>query len=196
MLLAEHEPQSQADPPLGSVAGSPPRPRTVTGRWRSRAVGLYVNRRRLGLSLAAGIVAAAATAVVLTGRVSSIATPAESAPTTSTPPADVASGRSQADRLDGPKVIPADMRLLALDRDSLRLPVAIDDELEILGLIPEVEAMRSEVVTEQARVLASTDDAVLVLVSRDEAHRAAEIEAVGRLVVLGRTSPSLTDDDS
>ena len=196
MLLAEHEPPSQTDPLLG-VVGSPPRPLTVRGRWRNRAVGLYVNRRRLGLSLFAGVVAAAATAMALTGRLSSsVVTPAESAPTMPTPTTDVAGGRSQADGPDDRMVIPADMRLLALDRDTLRLPVAIDDELEILGLIPDVEAMRSEVVTDRARVLGSTDHVVLVLISRDEAHRAAEIEAVGRLVVLGRTSPSLTDDHS
>jgi len=161
-----------------------PRPRTLSGRWRTHAARLYINRRRLGLSLACGTVAAVATAALLTGRLNIIDASTGPAPPSSATSFDAADADSQPGRPAGP-TIPSGSRLLALDRDSLRLPVTVDDELEILGLVPDVTAMRSEVVSDRARVVAATEDVVLVLLTRDEAHRAAEIEAIGQLVVLG-----------
>lgn len=102
---------------------------------------------------------------------------------------EVSTDSRLADRRDDPKdlTVEADKRILAIPVDIIGLPVAVDDRIELVGLEPTLAAVEAEVVAADARVIGLTDDSVLVVVTAEEAYRAAEFEAVGSLSVLGRS---------
>ncbi|MDH3295006.1 MAG: hypothetical protein OER95_11880 [Acidimicrobiia bacterium] len=149
---------------------------------------MKANRHRVLLSLIAGAMATVGTAALLasSGRVQPAPPPGSGRPERS----EVAEGdvptRSanplERSLLEGPA------RLLPLPTDEIDLPVTPGDQVEIVGLLPTVEAVTAEIVTSEALVVAVDRKTTVLLMTADEAHRIIEIRAVGQLAILGRPS--------
>jgi predicted RNA-binding protein len=159
---------------------------------------MLVNRRRLLQSLAAGLVAAGVTFA------GSVALASPDGLLRRRPAADEVGGRgdpSSARDVVGESnnlepttsslmalgdLDSEDARILAVDPDRVRLPLAVGDTVELIGLVPTIDMVRTEVVAANATVVGVDERAILLLIPAGEAHRASEIAAVGGLEVLGR----------
>lgn len=79
-----------------------------------------------------------------------------------------------------------DKRIIALERSTIALPVAVGAVVEIVGFRPTVTDVRAEVIAPRAEVIGLTDEAVLVAVDAEAAYSVGEIAAVGQVTLLGR----------
>ncbi|MDH3301389.1 MAG: hypothetical protein OES24_12865 [Acidimicrobiia bacterium] len=167
------------------------RPMSAARRLRGRLDRLRLAWRRVAIATGTGLLAAGVTVAWLSAR-STPPFPAHR----STEPADdplfepesatgqppkASSGRAELDE---------NLRILALDRSTIALPVSVGSVVEVLGLRPTVADVQAEVITARADVVGMTDEAILVAVDADAAYTAAEIAAVGRVTILGRDVPA------
>lgn len=160
------------------------RPTSASHRLRGRFDRLRLVWRRVAIAAGAGLTAAGLTMAWLT------AGPPNGDRDRQTQGAsdDAATGDLPADRAPAQDQAPlADTeRILALDRSTIALPVSVGSVVEVIGLRPTVADVRAEVIAARAGVVGVTDQAILVAVDADAAHRAAEIAAVGQVTILGR----------
>lgn len=163
------------------------RPSSRARRLRGRVDRLRTAWRRGAVAAGAGLLAAGATVAVLSQppaappqahRSESATDEGASGPAPDVdPPLPTSPGRAALDE---------DLRILALDRSTIALPVSVGSVVEVIGLRPTVTDVHAEVIAGRAEVVGVTDQAILVAVDAEAAHTAAEIAAVGRVTILGR----------
>lgn len=180
----------ETQPDRSTVAPTLPRPTSTANRLRGRLGRLRLAWRRLAFAVGAGLLAAGLTTAWLGAGPSS--TEPRSPVRTEVDGSAAVAGAGDS----GPPPTPTDrpeladdQRILALDRSAIALPVTVGTVVEVIGLRPAVADVRTEVIEARAHVVGVTDQAVLVEVDADAAYRAAEIAAVGRVTILGRTRP-------
>ncbi len=79
----------------------------------------------------------------------------------------------------------SDGRIVAVDRSAVGVPAQVGDRVELLGLKPTVDAVESVVIANDAVVVGGDDRTLLLMLDREDAYYAIELQAVGSLVVLG-----------
>lgn len=172
------------------VAPTLTRPTSAARRLRGRFDRLRLAWRRVAIATGTGLLAAGVTVAWLSVR-STPPLPTDR----SIAPADDALVELESDTGQPPRApsgraeLEENLRILALDRATIALPVSVGSVVEVLGLRPTVADVQAVVITARADVVGVTDEAILVAVDADAAYTAAEIAAIGRVTILGRDTP-------
>ncbi len=114
-----------------------------------------------------------------------VGSPSASPAAAGAPATDRAEAAPDAAGRRDPIFIGDDHRTLALDGQTVLLPVEVGHQVEVVALLPTVESVEASVVAESATVVAVDDSVVVIRLTAEEARRAIEAVGVGSLTLLG-----------